>query len=296
MTRSGPYPGAPVLLVATVLLGSGVAGAAHRGLTPVSPHSAPAQVPLTPPKGPHHGATRPDGTHSEVTSPNVTYPGGTHPEVIHHEVTHRKVTDAGAAPPSAVRAATTVAGGGQGAPSRVLDAAPRLMAGAAPLRVAVEATGRVPGPQPLPDAAGIEAARQVILARPLFSPARRPAAGVAAGNGLPRLTAIVVSSGRRRALFMVAGQGRGQVVDVGGVVGPWTVTAIDTGVVHVRGPSGEQVLRPDRDRSAEHPVPGPASGPPSGPVSGPARNPAPPVGPGNGSPPSSSAHVTGPTP
>ncbi|MBB2202575.1 general secretion pathway protein GspN [Gluconacetobacter tumulisoli] len=91
----------------------------------------------------------------------------------------------------------------------------------------------------------------VILTRPLFSRTRRPDAAPDVSTSRPRLAGIVASLGRRRAIFMTQGAGRGQVVDVGATVGPWRIVAIGVDSVRVTGEDGEQTLRPDRDRSAD---------------------------------------------
>ncbi|GAA4477709.1 general secretion pathway protein GspN [Gluconacetobacter asukensis] len=102
-----------------------------------------------------------------------------------------------------------------------------------------------------PDTAQIDSWQQTILARPLFSPIRRPAEMQAMGDTTPRLTGIVVSRGRRRAIFMIPGQARGRIADVGETVGPWQIIAIENGAIRVRGAAGEQAMRPDRDRRTD---------------------------------------------
>ncbi|WP_342629383.1 hypothetical protein AAC691_06420 [Nguyenibacter vanlangensis] len=136
-------------------------------------------------------------------------------------------------------------------------AAMMLCAASAPARAQ---SPPAPGGQGLPDAARIDAWRQTVLARPLFSPSRRPATAQGAAAGTPRLAGIVVSGGRRHAIFMIPGQDRGQVADIGATVGPWRVVAIEGGAVRVRGAGGEQSLRPDRDRGADLRPAGPSSG------------------------------------
>ncbi len=82
------------------------------------------------------------------------------------------------------------------------------------------------------------------LARPLFAPDRRPAPE-AAGPGLsgpPRLTGIMITPAGRSAIF-VAGE-RQLVVQVGGVIGAFTVRDIAEQQVMLTGPSGPLVLRP----------------------------------------------------
>ncbi|GBQ89366.1 hypothetical protein AA13595_2625 [Gluconacetobacter johannae DSM 13595] len=110
------------------------------------------------------------------------------------------------------------------------------------------------------NAARIADWQAVILARPLFSRTRRPEAAPDVSASVPRLAGIVVSLGRRRAIFMTPGAGRGQVVDAGATVGPWRVLAIGVDSVRVTGAGGAQTLRPDRDRSAD----GKAGAPPPG--------------------------------
>ncbi|MFW7269014.1 hypothetical protein ACMAUO_13730 [Gluconacetobacter sp. Hr-1-5] len=104
----------------------------------------------------------------------------------------------------------------------------------------------------LPDSTRIDSWQQTILARPLFSPTRRPADMPGTGDTTPRLTGIVVGSGRRRAIFMIPGQDRGQIADVGDLIGPWRIVAIENGTIRVRDMAGEHVMRPDRDRRTDN--------------------------------------------
>lgn len=89
------------------------------------------------------------------------------------------------------------------------------------------------------------------LARPLFSPDRRPAAAGAtsggAGQAWPRLTGTLVSGAGRGAIF--AGP-RPIVVREGGRLDGFTVQLIEPGRVTVRGPDGVRVLRPTFDPAA----------------------------------------------
>jgi hypothetical protein len=81
-----------------------------------------------------------------------------------------------------------------------------------------------------------------ILARPLFSPSRRPAVAVAFSS-LPRLTGTLISPSDRLALF--AGNAEHSpyfVLGEGDQLGGWTVRAIDVGTVTVTGPNGKQEL------------------------------------------------------
>ena len=111
----------------------------------------------------------------------------------------------------------------------------------------------LPEPPPVPVAAGaphvavrraaLPAGWQVtLLARPLFSPGRRPprvADGGARTPGLPRLTGVVVAPDGRRAIF--AG---GKVLAEGAMLGRYRIAAIEVGRVTLQGPEGPEVLRP----------------------------------------------------
>ena len=91
----------------------------------------------------------------------------------------------------------------------------------------------------------------VALARPLFTPGRRPetseAASPLAAPGrpeLPRLTGILVTSAGRRAIFAELAGGHATVVMEGSSVGPWRVEAIRAAEVQLAGPDGRRTVRP----------------------------------------------------
>jgi hypothetical protein len=85
----------------------------------------------------------------------------------------------------------------------------------------------------------------IILARPLFSPDRRPAAsGARSVSGLPRLAGIVVTGSRKVAIFAAPSGGKPVVADEGGRLGAYDVKAINADGVTVVGPEGAMVLRP----------------------------------------------------
>lgn len=92
---------------------------------------------------------------------------------------------------------------------------------------------------------------RTVLARPLFSPSRRPAATIAAGPQQPRLAGIVMGPSGRRAIFAGEGDARGIVAGVGQQAGAWQIRAIDENTVQVLGPEGPRTLTPSRD-SATH--------------------------------------------
>lgn len=91
---------------------------------------------------------------------------------------------------------------------------------------------------------------QTVLARPLFSPSRRPAATIAAGPQQPRLAGIVMGPSGRRAIFAGDKDARGIVVGVGQQAGAWQIRAIDENAVQVIGPEGPRTLTPSRDSAA----------------------------------------------
>jgi hypothetical protein len=85
-----------------------------------------------------------------------------------------------------------------------------------------------------------------ILARPLFSPDRRPAsvaASVANIPGLPRLTGIMVGPFGRSAIFAADGP-KPLVVQEGARVAGYTIMVIEAAQVRLSGPNGNVVLYP----------------------------------------------------
>jgi hypothetical protein len=84
-----------------------------------------------------------------------------------------------------------------------------------------------------------------ILARPLFSPDRRPAAsGARSVSGLPRLAGIVVTGSQRTAIFAAPPGSKPVVADEGARIGAYNVKAISEAGVTVVGPEGTTMLRP----------------------------------------------------
>lgn len=115
--------------------------------------------------------------------------------------------------------------------------------------------------------AGIQQqALAAILARPLFSPSRRPAAIATASAAppavLPRLAGTIVHGGDRSVIFTLGNGGKAVVAHEGSEVGGYTVRAIQAGRVTMAGPDGEHVLRPtfgpQTDASVQTPVGTPA--------------------------------------
>lgn len=123
-------------------------------------------------------------------------------------------------------------------PAGLPQPAPR---GTAPVAAPVPGSGPAPG-----QAAGWVAAT---LARPLFSPDRRPppidGAARPADAPLPRLTGTLVTTAGRSAIF--AGAEAPVVVGEGGRIGTFTVHLIESGRVTLLGPDGQRTLRPSFD-------------------------------------------------
>ena len=96
-----------------------------------------------------------------------------------------------------------------------------------------------------------------ILARPLFSPDRRPVAaavvvGGPAAPGLPRLAGVMVTPAGRRAIFAGAGASdKPLALAEGGRIGAFVISRIDDGAVTVTGPDGARVIRPSFATGAE---------------------------------------------
>lgn len=96
-----------------------------------------------------------------------------------------------------------------------------------------------------------------ILARPLFSPSRKPPQVADAPHKsepvpeLPRLAGVLVSREGRQAIFAPAAGGRAIVAEKGGYVGVFMISTIAAGEVTVLSPDGgTQVLRPKVDPAA----------------------------------------------
>ncbi len=104
-----------------------------------------------------------------------------------------------------------------------------------------------------------------ILARPLFSPGRRPAAPRAAApaagqaDGLPRLSGTVVGQSERHAIFVDAA-GHSRSVGEGMPIGSFTVKAIEPGQVVLTSSEGSRVLHTTYSKAAP---PGPAGAGPA---------------------------------
>jgi hypothetical protein len=101
-----------------------------------------------------------------------------------------------------------------------------------------------------------------ILARPLFSPDRKPVVTSArTAAGLPRLTGIVVAGSRRVAIFAANAGGRPNVVEAGSQLGIYRVLDITDSSVTVAGPAGTSVIKPVFDPAAANAVKSPLAPP-----------------------------------
>jgi hypothetical protein len=126
-----------------------------------------------------------------------------------------------------------------------------------------------PPPSPAVVAADRQRWAELVLARPLFNPSRRPIVeeakpveasatpAAAAAADLPRVSGIILLPGRSRAIFAGAGDGKPVTVTEGDRFGPYVVEAIEPGQVRLSGPDGTRLLRPsfDPNVSAQAAVP-----------------------------------------
>ena len=85
----------------------------------------------------------------------------------------------------------------------------------------------------------------IVLARPLLSQSRRPAAsaGTAISDTLPRLSAIIVIGGSRRAIFAATGQ-KPELVAEGGEIGLYRIKTVAPDKVDLLGPDGPITVKP----------------------------------------------------
>jgi hypothetical protein len=109
-----------------------------------------------------------------------------------------------------------------------------------------------------------------ILARPLFSPDRRPppppevsvAPMATPDDALPRLAGVLVSPDGKTAIFDGPAGSKPIVLHEGGRIGAFVVEAIEPGQVTLRGPAGTNVLHPvfgDGAAEAAPPAPAPSN-------------------------------------
>jgi hypothetical protein len=111
------------------------------------------------------------------------------------------------------------------------------------------ATRAVPPSQLQPAPGRVGDWTRTALARPLFSPSRRPATVAVSGPQEPRLAGIVLGPSGALAIFAGENEARGTVAAVGQQAGSWKVLSISADSVQVIGPSGLRLLHPSRDPS-----------------------------------------------
>lgn len=111
------------------------------------------------------------------------------------------------------------------------------------------ATRPVPPSQLQPGPGRVGDWTRTALARPLFSPSRRPATVAVSGPQEPRLAGIVLGPSGARAIFAGDNDARGTIAAVGQQAGSWKVLSISADSVQVIGPSGLRLLHPSRDPS-----------------------------------------------
>jgi hypothetical protein len=127
-----------------------------------------------------------------------------------------------------------------------------------------------------------------ILARPLFTPSRRPApredARAKPKNAQlrSRLAGIFIGPQGREALFVEADKPRASSLHEGEALEGWTVEKIELGQVTLRAGASSLIVEPARDkqRAAAPPMPNSASAQTVVPVASPQRAPATPPVPG----------------
>lgn len=110
---------------------------------------------------------------------------------------------------------------------------------------------KLPAPASLPTSDGGQRRQDevaMILARPVFSPSRRPkedgpgpAPAAAPVTSLPRMSAILINGRTRSAIF--DSNGKPTVLGEGGKLGPFTIQSIEPQQVTVIGPEGKRVVR-----------------------------------------------------
>jgi hypothetical protein len=97
----------------------------------------------------------------------------------------------------------------------------------------------------LPRQGNLDGRLTEILARPIFSPDRRPIGpGPKSVAGLSRLTGIIVTGSRKVAIFEAPSGGKPEVATEGSHVNAYEVTAISSAGVTVVGPGGTTVMTP----------------------------------------------------
>ncbi len=125
-------------------------------------------------------------------------------------------------------------------------------------------------PRPASDRALLNATAARVLARPLFTETRRPAAPTTepkeAAAVLPRLAGVIVGRSERMAIFAPVSGGRSLVVAEGGRIGDFVLRLIAPGEVTVTGADGTRLLRPSFDANPVVLARSPPTEPPTDPA------------------------------
>jgi hypothetical protein len=111
---------------------------------------------------------------------------------------------------------------------------------------------------PRSDTAALQGIASSVLARPLFSPARRPPAeqvsdqpaAEATAEAPPRLAGVIVGPTRRSAIFADT-TGRPRIIGEGDTIGRFTVELIAPNQVTLRSAAGERLVRPGYSESGK---------------------------------------------
>jgi hypothetical protein len=107
-------------------------------------------------------------------------------------------------------------------------------------------------------AASTKAWADIILARPLFEPDRRPRHSpsfAVAEQDMPRLAGIIESSEETLAIFQPNRDAKSVIARVGEAVGGWQITTITTDEVNLRQANKTISLRPEFDSAQRIPAP-----------------------------------------
>jgi hypothetical protein len=96
-----------------------------------------------------------------------------------------------------------------------------------------------------PTAESVARWEEVSLARPLFSPGRRPEAGSTAGAGLPRLAGVIAIPGDAIAIFQPSEKGKPVAVRRGETLSGWEVMTVAADGVNLRKAARRVVLMPE---------------------------------------------------
>ena len=127
-----------------------------------------------------------------------------------------------------------------------IEATPDTRRAAVPLPVGVIRSS--PVAQQGGDIGQVQNWADIILARPLFEPSRRPPATAAGsgtgGPGFPRLTGIIIMPEQREAIFAVPGKTRPIVVTAGSRLNGVLIKSIEPGAVIVVDAAGARMIRP----------------------------------------------------